>query len=128
MRMKFVYDQARRVSCMQDQECDTVKFNDNLAGRFSTLDYRTAANSPSGAIADADQFSFDKAGPMLSAYSSRYSNTVGYSYDAPGRKKTESLTIKGHIIRCRKGVGKRCGDTASANGGSVQESGYELRW
>ncbi len=32
---------------------------------------------------------------MLTAYSGRYSNTVGYAYDAAGRKKTESLTIAG---------------------------------
>ncbi len=91
----FTLDAAGRVSRKQDQKGDTVTFNYDLAGRLSTRDYRTAANSPSGAITDSDQFSYDKAGRMLTAYSGRYSNTVGYTYDAAGRKKTESLTIAG---------------------------------
>ncbi len=91
----FTLDPAGRVSRKQDQKGDTCTFNYDLAGRLTSRDYRTAANSPTGTIADNDQFSYDKAGRMLTAYSGRYSNTVGYSYDSAGRKKTESLTIAG---------------------------------
>ncbi len=91
----FVYDPAGRISRKQDQKGDTCTFNYDLAGRLTNRQYRTAANSPSGTIADSDQFTYDKAGRMLTAYSGRYSNTVGYAYDAAGRKKTESLTIAG---------------------------------
>lgn len=86
---------AGRVSRKQDQKGDTCTFNYDLASRLSNRQYRTAANSPSGTIADSDQFTYDKAGRMLTAYSGRYSNTVGYSYDSASRKKTESLTIAG---------------------------------
>ncbi len=91
----FTLDAAGRVYRKQDQKGDTCTFNYDLAGRLSNRQYRTAANSPSGTIADSDQFSYDKAGRMLTAYSGRYSNTVGYAYDAAGRKKSESLTIAG---------------------------------
>lgn len=91
----FNLDPAGRVSRKQDQKGDTCTFNYDLAGRLSNRQYRTAANSPSGTISDSDQFTYDKAGRMLTAYSGRYSNTVGYAYDAAGRKKTESLTIAG---------------------------------
>ncbi len=91
----FTLDPAGRVSRKQDQKGDTCTFNYDLAGRLSNRQYRTAANSPSGTIADTDQFTYDKAGRMLTAYSGRYSNTLGYSYDSASRKKTESLTIAG---------------------------------
>ncbi|MFO0941879.1 MAG: RHS repeat-associated core domain-containing protein [Pirellulales bacterium] len=93
--MYITLDAAGRVSRKQDQKGDTCTFNYDLAGRLTSRDYRTAANSPSGTIADNDQFSYDKAGRMLTAYSGRYSNTVGYAYDSAGRNKTESLTIAG---------------------------------
>ena len=63
--------------------------NYDLAGRLTSRDYRTLANSPSGTIADTDAFTYDKAGRMLTAVSGRYSNTVTYIFDAAGRKKTE---------------------------------------
>ncbi len=91
----FTLDAAGHVSRKQDQKGDTVTFNYDLAGRLTSRDYRAAANSPSGTIADSDQFSYDKAGRIVTAYSGRYSNTIGYSYDTAGRQKTESLTIGG---------------------------------
>ncbi|MFO0943687.1 MAG: RHS repeat-associated core domain-containing protein [Pirellulales bacterium] len=91
----FTLDPAGRVSRKQDQKGDTCTFNYDLAGRLSNRQYRAAANSPSGTIADTDQFTYDKAGRMLTAYSGRYNNTVGYSYDSASRKTTESLTIAG---------------------------------
>ncbi len=103
----FTLDSAGRVSRKQDQKGDTCTFNYDLAGRLTSRDYRTAANSPSGTIADNDQFSYDKSGRMLTAYSGRYSNTVGYAYDAAGRKKSESLTIAGQTYTTATGYNAR---------------------
>ena len=89
----FVMDNAGRVSRKQDQVGDTCTYNYDLAGRMTSRNYRTAANSPSGTIADTDTFTFDRSGRMLTAVSGRYTNTVGYAFDPAGRKASESLTI-----------------------------------
>ena len=47
----------------------------DLAGRMSSRDYRTLANSPDGAISDTDTFTYDSASRMLTAESGRYTNT-----------------------------------------------------
>ena len=47
-------------------------------------DYRSVANSSSGAIADSDTFTFDRSGRMLTAVSGRYNNMVGYAFDPVG--------------------------------------------
>src|SRR5690606_4486352 len=47
-------------------------------------------------IADSDTFTYAAASRMLTAVSGPYSNTVTLTYDAAGRKTTESLTISGH--------------------------------
>ncbi len=91
----FTHDPADRTQRKQDQTGDTVTYNYDLAGRLTSRDYRTAANSPSGTIADSDTFTYDAAGRMLTAASGRYSNTVTYTYDDAGRKSTEALTIAG---------------------------------
>ena len=65
--------------------------NYDLAGRTTSKNYRTLANSPSGTIADTDAFTFDKASRMLMAVSGRYANTVTYTFDSAGRKKTEGF-------------------------------------
>lgn len=91
----FTNDAAGRVLRKQDQKGDTCTFTYDLAGRLTQRDYRLAANSPSGSIADSDTFTYDKAGRMLTAGSGRYSNTVTYTYDTAGRKKTEALTVSG---------------------------------
>jgi len=91
----FTNDDAGRVTRKQDQTGDTVTYNYDLAGRLTKRDYRTLANSPSGTIADSDTFSYDSSGRMLTAVSGRYVNTVAYTYDNAGRKKTEGLTISG---------------------------------
>ena len=67
----------------------------DLAGRMSSRDYRTLANSPDGAISDTDTFTYDSASRMLTAESGRYTNTVSYTYDDAGRKASESLQIAG---------------------------------
>ena len=89
----FVYDNAGRLLRKQDQLGDTVTHNFDLAGRMTSRNYRTAANSPSGTIADTDTFTFDRSGRMLTAVSGRYSNTVAYTFDPAGRKASEALTI-----------------------------------
>ena len=91
----FVYDKAGRVSRKQDQAGDTCSYNYDLAGRMTSRNYRTAANSPSGTIADTDTFTFDRAGRMLTAVNGRYTNTVTYAFDPAGRKASEGLTISG---------------------------------
>ena len=60
---------------------------------MTSRNYRTAANSPTGTIADTDTFTFDRAGRMLTAVSGRYSNTVTYTFDPASRKASEALTI-----------------------------------
>ena len=62
---------------------------------MTSRDYRTLANSPDGAIADSDTFTYDSASRMLTAESGRYANTVTYTYDSGGRKASESLNIAG---------------------------------
>ena len=95
----FTLDHANRVSVKRDQKGDTCKYIYDFAGRSTTHQYRTLANSPggvpSGTISDTDSFTFDKASRMLTAVSGRYVNTVTYTYDQAGRKKTEALTISG---------------------------------
>ena len=92
-QVNFTYDPVGRVLRKQDQLGDTCTYEYDLAGRLTQRDYRTAANSPSGTIADSDTFTYDEAGRMLTAVSGRYSNTVTYTYDEAGRKATEALTI-----------------------------------
>jgi RHS repeat-associated protein len=89
----FAYDNAGRVARKQDQAGDTCTYNYDLAGRMTSRNYRTAANSPTGTIADSDTFTFDRAGRMLTAANGRYSNTVAYTFDPVGRKASESLMI-----------------------------------
>jgi len=89
----FVMYKAGRVLRKQDQAGDTCSYNYDLAGRMTSRNYRTAANSPTGTIADTDTFTFDRGGRMLTAVSGRYNNTVGYAFDPVGRKASESLTI-----------------------------------
>ncbi|WP_197455952.1 RHS repeat protein [Stieleria neptunia] len=89
----FTLDPTGRTLRKQDQSGDTVTYNYDLAGRLTSRDYRTLANSPSGTVADTDTFTYDDASRMLTAASGRYSNTVTYTYDVAGRKATEALTI-----------------------------------
>ena len=103
----FTYDKAGRVSRKQDQAGETCSYNYDLAGRMTSRNYRTAANSPSGTIADTDSFTFDRSGRMLTAVSGRYTNTVGYAYDPVGRKASESLTIAGQTYTVGTGYNAR---------------------
>jgi len=91
--VEFDYDNAGRLEVKTDQLGDTVSFVYDLAGRLERRDYRTKTNSPSGSIADSDEFTYDKAGRMLTAESGRYSNTTSMTYDMAGRLEDESLEI-----------------------------------
>ena len=57
----------------------------------------------------------DDASRMLTAVSGRYSNTVTHTYDAAGRKDSESLTISGQTYTC---------DTAYDAAGRVSKLTY----
>lgn len=103
----FTNDDAGRVLRKQDQSGDTVTHTYDLAGRMTQRDYRTAANSPSGTIADSDTFTYDAASRLLTAVSGRYSNTVTHTYDTAGRKKTEALTISGQTYTITSGYNNR---------------------
>ena len=66
-------------------------------------EYRTAANSPAGTIADRDEFSYDAAGRILSATKGRYANVIGYAYDDGGRIASEFLTVGGQTYTIGRG-------------------------
>ena len=91
--VNLTLDAADRLAVRQDQNGDTITYNYDLAGRLTSRDYRTAVNSPGGALADSDAFTYDAASRMLTAVSQRYGNTVTYTYDEAGRKATETLNI-----------------------------------
>ncbi len=77
------------------QTGETVTFVYDLAGRLTAREYRTAANSPTGPIADQDVFAYEAASRVLTATKGRYANTVAYTYTEAGRVATESLTTSG---------------------------------
>ncbi|MEO1527314.1 MAG: RHS repeat-associated core domain-containing protein [Planctomycetota bacterium] len=93
--VSYARDPIGRVTRKTDQLGDTVSYSYDLAGRLASRDYRTAANSPGGTIADTDLFTYDSAGRMLTAVSGRYLNTVVFTYDSAGRISTESLVSNG---------------------------------
>jgi RHS repeat-associated protein len=103
----FVYDNAGRVLLKQDQLGVTLTHSYDLAGRMTRRDYRTAANSPSGTIADSDTFTFDRASRMRTAVNGRYTNTVTYTFDPVGRKATEALTISNVTYTTRQAYNAR---------------------
>ena len=73
--VEFSYDPAGRVRMKTDQQGDTCTFTYNLGGQLLSRAYRTAANSPSGTVADSDTFSFlPMAQPGRSRLTSRRGN------------------------------------------------------
>lgn len=114
--VSFTPDAAGRVLRKQDQAGDKCTYNYDLAGRLTSSDYRTSANSPSGSIADSDTFTNDNSGRMLTAVSGRYTNTVTYTYHTAGRKKTEKLAISGQDYTTQLGYKSR---------GELTRYGYE---
>ena len=87
------------------------QINLDLAGRLTQRDYRTAANSPSGAIADSDVFTHNASGQTLTATSGRYNNVVAMTYDDAGRQRDESLTISGQTYTVGSQYDTRRGGT-----------------
>ena len=92
----FAYDPVGRPQVFNDQKGDTVTYIFDAANRLLDRDYRTAANSPSGTIADSDVLAYDDAGRLLTAASGRYNNTVSLAYtDGAGRLTSETLAFSG---------------------------------
>lgn len=89
------YDPAWRTERKTDQAGDTKTFNYDMVDRLTSRDYRTAANSPSGTIADSDTYTYDNVKRVLTANSQRYTNTVTLAYDDGGRISSETLNIGG---------------------------------
>jgi hypothetical protein len=65
-----------------DQQGDTCTFTYNLGGQLLSRAYRTAANSPSGTVADSDTFTYDRAGRMLTARGTR-ANLLEARFEKP---------------------------------------------
>src|SRR5690606_11447144 len=86
---------AGRLLRFTDQLGETITHVYDLAGRRTSREYRTLANSPSGTIADSDTFTYDGMGRILTAGKGRYSNTLTFTYDDGGRIATEALTTNG---------------------------------
>ena len=101
--VELAYDAAGRLLRRTDQLGDTVTHVYDLAGRRTVREYRTAANSPAGTIADRDEFSYDAAGRILSATKGRYANVIGYAYDDGGRIASEFLTVGGQTYTIGRG-------------------------
>jgi RHS repeat-associated protein len=87
------YDAARRKELCTDQNGDTVTRGYDLANRLLARDYRLKANSPSGTIADTDEFEYDDANRMTKATSGRYNNVMDFAYDNAGRLTDEDLSV-----------------------------------
>ena len=101
--VELAYDAAGRLLRRTDQLGETITHVYDLAGRRTTREYRTAANSPSGTVADRDDFTFDEAGRILTAVKGRYANTVTYAYDDGGRISSESLTVSSQTYTIGRG-------------------------
>ena len=126
--VQFSYDPAGRIRMKTDQQGDTCTFTYNLAGQLLSRAYRTAANSPSGTVADSDTFTYDRAGRMLTALSGRYANTVTLAYDHAGRLASEGLTIAGQTYSVGRTYDVRGLEaTLSYPGGAVVQRSYTPR-
>jgi YD repeat-containing protein len=126
--VEFSYDPAGRIRMKTDQQGDTCTFTYNLAGQLLSRAYRTAANSPSGTVADSDTFTYDRAGRMLTALSGRYANTVTLAYDHAGRLASEGLTIAGQTYSVGRTYDVRGLEaTLSYPGGAVVQRSYTPR-
>ena len=101
--VELAYDPAGRLLRRTDQLGETITHVYDLAGRRTTREYRTAANSPSGTVADQDDFTYDDAGRVLTAVKGRYANTVTYAYDEAGRISSEDLTAHGQTYTIQRG-------------------------
>ena len=105
--VELAYDAAGRLQRRTDQLGRTVTHVYDLIGRRTAREYRTAANSPAGPIADRDDFSYDDAGRLLTAAKGRYVNAVAFAYDDAGRVASEGLTTNGQTYTIGRGLRRR---------------------
>jgi len=88
-RTSCSYDGMGRKEVCTDQELDTVTYTYDLASRLLTRKYHMAGT----ALESTDTFEYDDASRLELAQKGRYNNTVTFTYDDIGRKKTEKMTL-----------------------------------
>ncbi len=122
------YNPAGRPFRRTDQRGDTITLLYDLAGRTTSREYRTQANSPAGPVSDQDTFTHDAAGRILTAVKGRYANTITFTYDEGGRRGSESLTIDGqtYLVGYSYDAAGRL-VTVTYPDGSIVTRGYTLR-
>ena len=90
------YDALGRRKVCIDQQGDSIKSIFDLASRVTSREYRefgTPVDSDVSQAESVDEFVYDKASRLLSAYKGRYNNSVILTYDEIGRKKTETVKL-----------------------------------
>ena len=87
------FDALRRSFINTDQLGDTVTYLYDLASRVTAREYRL---KNSDQLESTDTFTYDPASRPLTATKGRYNNTVSYTYDGIGRRKTETITMPGN--------------------------------
>jgi len=110
----FTYDGARRPATIVLQTGDYITLVFDSGNRLNQRQYRASGIPPSDPPSDADSFTFDGSGHLLTATSGRYSNTLTFTYDQAGRLSTEALTIGGPtyaIARSHDAAGRVTGVT-----------------
>ena len=93
---EFAYDAAGRLSVATDQLGDYITNIYDMANRRTAREYRERVKQPTDPPNDADTFTFDGSGHVLTATKGRYNNTVTFGHDEAGRLASESLTIDGN--------------------------------
>ena len=91
-RIENQYDPTGKLARKTDQTGDYVTFEYDFAGRVKARHY-FAAN---GTLRDSDSYNYAANGRLTSATKGRYANTVSYTYDAAGRRVSETLTADGN--------------------------------
>ena len=75
-----------RLQRRTNQPGDTITHLDDLASLMLSREHRPLANSPSGATASADTFTYDADSWMLTGVQGLYANTLALTDDAGSRK------------------------------------------
>ncbi len=88
------FDALGRDELCIDQKGDKVEKIFDLIGRLVQRNYYQNMGQGSALLESTDSFTYDAASRPLTATKGRYNNTVSFSYDSIGRKKTESLTTE----------------------------------
>jgi RHS repeat-associated protein len=82
--VNYTYDAAHRPSSKLDQAGNTIGYAYDMSNRLTTRSYPDSNN---------DSLTYDLASRMLTAVSTRYSNTVTRTYDSAGRLTADNLTV-----------------------------------